>query len=70
MLNHWSQFVWFRALYIVFSRYMVMNTLEEILPQDISVSSTEDEEEQNLPNKLKAADRGEPKSKEEKEVLE
>lgn len=57
MLNHWSQFVWFRALYIVFSRYMLMNTLEEILPQDISMSSTEDEEEQNLPNKLKVADR-------------
>lgn len=53
MLNHWSQFVWFRALYIVFSRYMLMNTLEEILPQDISVYSTKDEEEQNLPNNLK-----------------
>ena len=44
MLNHWSQFVWFRALYIIFSRYMLMNTLQEILPQDVCASDTEDEE--------------------------
>ncbi|KAI0216834.1 N-acetylglucosaminyl-phosphatidylinositol de-N-acetylase [Lamellibrachia satsuma] len=28
MFAHWSQFVWFRILYIIFSRYMIINTLE------------------------------------------
>nr|XP_022335916.1 N-acetylglucosaminyl-phosphatidylinositol de-N-acetylase-like [Crassostrea virginica] len=61
MLNHWSQFVWFRALYIIFSRYMLMNTLQEILPQDVCASDTEDEEN---PPKTKHADDGqEPKPK-------
>ena len=27
MRAHWSQFVWFRVLYILTSRYMVVNTL-------------------------------------------
>ncbi|XP_032223625.2 N-acetylglucosaminyl-phosphatidylinositol de-N-acetylase isoform X2 [Nematostella vectensis] len=27
MATHYSQYVWFRRLYVVFSRYMVMNTL-------------------------------------------
>ncbi len=27
MVAHWSQFKWFRVLYIVFSRYMVVNTI-------------------------------------------
>ncbi|XP_070573361.1 N-acetylglucosaminyl-phosphatidylinositol de-N-acetylase-like [Ptychodera flava] len=30
MYAHWSQFVWFRVLYIIFSRYMVINTLKPI----------------------------------------
>ncbi|XP_077996269.1 N-acetylglucosaminyl-phosphatidylinositol de-N-acetylase-like [Glandiceps talaboti] len=30
MYAHWSQFVWFRILYILFSRYMVVNTLTPI----------------------------------------
>ncbi|CAH1800948.1 unnamed protein product [Owenia fusiformis] len=30
MLSHWSQLVWFRWLYIATSRYMLMNTLNEL----------------------------------------
>ncbi|XP_041376927.1 N-acetylglucosaminyl-phosphatidylinositol de-N-acetylase-like [Gigantopelta aegis] len=30
MYAHWSQFVWFRVLYILFSRYMIINTFQEI----------------------------------------
>ena len=29
MAAHQSQFVWFRQLYINFSRYMIINTLEK-----------------------------------------
>ena len=32
MYAHTSQFVWFRILYILFSRYMIVNTLEPICP--------------------------------------
>ncbi|XP_061197254.1 N-acetylglucosaminyl-phosphatidylinositol de-N-acetylase-like [Saccostrea echinata] len=59
MLNHWSQFVWFRALYIVFSRYMLINTLEEILPQEVCPSEMEEEQ----PKKQKSKEHGEPKPK-------
>lgn len=34
MYAHHSQMVWFRRLYILFSRYMVMNTLREIQLSD------------------------------------
>uniref|UniRef100_A0A914VKC9 N-acetylglucosaminylphosphatidylinositol deacetylase n=1 Tax=Plectus sambesii TaxID=2011161 RepID=A0A914VKC9_9BILA len=30
MRHHWSQLVWFRLLYVLFSRYMVVNTLKRI----------------------------------------
>lgn len=30
MKQHRSQFVWFRRLYVLFSRYMVVNTLNRI----------------------------------------
>ena len=30
MQCHWSQYVWFRRLYVIFSRYMIMNTLKPI----------------------------------------
>ena len=30
MYAHWSQFTWFRLLYIMFSRYMIINTYEPI----------------------------------------
>ncbi|XP_048751723.2 N-acetylglucosaminyl-phosphatidylinositol de-N-acetylase-like [Ostrea edulis] len=60
MLNHWSQFVWFRALYIVFSRYMLMNTLEEILPQEVCVLDTEEEYQ---PKVQQTKENGTPKSK-------
>lgn len=30
MCQHWSQLVWFRLLYIFFSRYMAVNTLKRI----------------------------------------
>ena len=36
MYAHWSQFVWFRVLYVLFSRYMIINTYEPIdVPIDI-----------------------------------
>ncbi|XP_002734125.1 N-acetylglucosaminyl-phosphatidylinositol de-N-acetylase-like [Saccoglossus kowalevskii] len=31
MCAHWSQFVWFRIIYIAFSRYMIINTLIPIV---------------------------------------
>lgn len=34
MAEHRSQMVWFRRLYIVFSRYMVINTLREMNVSD------------------------------------
>lgn len=34
MHAHYSQMVWFRRLYIIFSRYMVINTLREIQLSD------------------------------------
>ncbi len=30
MTKHWSQFVWFRVLYLLFSRYILVNTLKRI----------------------------------------
>ena len=30
MYAHLSQYVWFRRLYITFSRYMIINTLQEL----------------------------------------
>ncbi|ETN62361.1 n-acetylglucosaminyl-phosphatidylinositol de-n-acetylase [Anopheles darlingi] len=35
MRLHGSQMVWFRKLYIVFSRYMVINSLREINKSDV-----------------------------------
>ncbi|KFB40798.1 AGAP001955-PA-like protein [Anopheles sinensis] len=35
MRLHNSQMVWFRKLYIVFSRYMVINSLREINKSDV-----------------------------------
>ncbi len=32
MVCHKSQYVWFRRLYIFFSRYMIMNTLKPVMP--------------------------------------
>lgn len=37
MRQHKSQMVWFRKLYIIFSRYMVMNTLREVNVSDIEL---------------------------------
>lgn len=34
MCAHQSQMVWFRRLYILFSRYMIINTLREIQLSD------------------------------------
>lgn len=34
MQAHRSQMVWFRRLYIIFSRYMIINTLREIQISD------------------------------------
>lgn len=31
MEAHWSQYVWFRRVWIVISRYMVMNEIVEVL---------------------------------------
>lgn len=33
MSRHGSQFVWFRVLYVVFSRYMVVNSYKPILKE-------------------------------------
>ncbi|XP_059620767.1 N-acetylglucosaminyl-phosphatidylinositol de-N-acetylase [Phlebotomus argentipes] len=37
MQEHRSQFVWFRKLYILFSRYMLMNSLRELSVADIEL---------------------------------
>lgn len=34
MSAHWSQFVWYRKLFVVFSRYAYMNTLRQLTPQN------------------------------------
>lgn len=36
MYKHRSQFVWFRVLYIIFSRYMVINSYEPIITEKIN----------------------------------
>lgn len=37
MRQHKSQMLWFRKLYIIFSRYMVINTLREVNVSDIEL---------------------------------
>lgn len=37
MRQHKSQMLWFRQLYITFSRYMVINTLREVNVSDIEL---------------------------------
>lgn len=37
MKQHQSQMVWFRRLYIIFSRYMVINSLREMNLSDIEL---------------------------------
>lgn len=37
MCQHKSQMLWFRKLYIIFSRYMVINTLREVNVSDIEL---------------------------------
>jgi len=34
MRAHQSQYVWFRKLYMIFSRYVVMNTLTQMAPKE------------------------------------
>lgn len=41
MKQHVSQMVWFRKLYIVFSRYMLINTLTELTIQDLELDILE-----------------------------
>ncbi len=31
MACHWSQYVWFRRLYVCFSRYLVVNSFRELI---------------------------------------
>ena len=35
MLQHKSQMLWFRKLYIIFSRYMLINSLTELTLESI-----------------------------------
>lgn len=37
MTQHKSQFVWFRRLYLVFSRYQLINTLQRMDASDIQL---------------------------------
>lgn len=37
MAQHKSQMVWFRRLYVIFSRYMLINTLREMSISDVEL---------------------------------
>jgi N-acetylglucosaminylphosphatidylinositol deacetylase len=41
MKEHSSQMVWFRKLYIIFSRYMLINTLQELTVENIELEILE-----------------------------
>ncbi|XP_044764072.1 N-acetylglucosaminyl-phosphatidylinositol de-N-acetylase [Coccinella septempunctata] len=43
MSEHKSQMVWFRRLYLIFSRYVVINTLQEMNPSDIELDLSIDD---------------------------
>lgn len=44
MQQHKSQFLWFRRLYIMFSRYMVINTFHEMDVADLQLELDMDED--------------------------
>ena len=41
MRQHWSQLVWFRWLYVVFSRYMWVNEWVELYPASVARTASE-----------------------------
>ncbi|XP_026466017.1 N-acetylglucosaminyl-phosphatidylinositol de-N-acetylase-like [Ctenocephalides felis] len=47
MKEHNSQMVWFRSLYITFSRYMLVNTLEEITFHNALNNLSQEEDKEN-----------------------
>ena len=44
MQEHKSQYVWFRKLYMIFSRYTLINTLQEVNSLDLELDVELDEE--------------------------
>lgn len=44
MAAHKSQYVWFRKLYMIFSRYTFINTLQEISALDLELDLQFDED--------------------------
>lgn len=44
MKQHYSQYVWFRRLYVKFSRYIVINTLQQLDLVDLELELTLDDE--------------------------
>jgi len=44
MAAHKSQYVWFRKLYMIFSRYTFINTLQEVSALDLELDLQFDED--------------------------
>lgn len=44
MAAHESQYVWFRKLYMIFSRYTFINTLQEVCALDLELDLQFDDE--------------------------
>lgn len=44
MVAHKSQYVWFRKLYMIFSRYTFINTLQEVNALDLELDLQFDED--------------------------
>ena len=45
MATHASQFVWYRQLFVIFSRYTFLNTLKRINPPAVAATSPQQESE-------------------------